>query len=93
MAKSIGVVPKKRGRPATGRDPVTAIRLSMELRAAIDSWAARQEDKPPRFEAIRRLVEQALTRQAKADRRVRPGAKLPDWLAEQALTSQAKKRR
>ena len=35
MKKSIGVVPKKRGRPATGRDPVTAIRLSPEMRAQL----------------------------------------------------------
>jgi len=57
------VVPKKRGRPFTGvdnRDPVTAIRLSPDLRAAIDAWAARQDDKPPRSEAIRRMIEQAL---------------------------------
>jgi metal-responsive CopG/Arc/MetJ family transcriptional regulator len=39
---------------------VTAIRLSPELRAAIDAWAKKQEDKPGRSEAIRRLVEQAL---------------------------------
>jgi hypothetical protein len=51
------VLPKKRGRPATGRDPVTAIRLSPQMRTTIDSWASKQEDKPPRSEAIRRLVE------------------------------------
>jgi Arc/MetJ-type ribon-helix-helix transcriptional regulator len=60
MKKSIGVVPKKRGRPATGRDPVTAIRLSPEMRAEIDAWAAKQEDRPPRSEAIRRMIELAL---------------------------------
>ncbi len=36
---------------------MTAIRLSAEFRAAVDEWAAREEDKPPRSEAIRRLVE------------------------------------
>lgn len=51
------VVRKKRGRPATGQDPVSAIRLSAELRASVDAWAARQDDKPGRSEAIRRLVE------------------------------------
>jgi hypothetical protein len=45
------------GRPATGRDPVTAIRLSPEMRDTVDQWAARQPDKPTRSEAIRRLVE------------------------------------
>jgi hypothetical protein len=62
MAKSNKVIPKKgRGRPATGRDPVTAIRLSAELRATVDKWAAKQDDAPGRSEAIRRLVELGLT--------------------------------
>lgn len=30
------------------------------LRTAVDTWAARQPDKPSRSEAIRRLVEQSL---------------------------------
>jgi hypothetical protein len=61
MAKSNQVVPKKgRGRPATGRDPVTAIRLSKELRATVDKWAGKQADMPGRSEAIRRLVELGL---------------------------------
>jgi hypothetical protein len=51
---------KKRGRPATGQDPVTAIRLSPELRNNVDAWAAKQTDKPSRSEAIRRLVELGL---------------------------------
>jgi hypothetical protein len=54
------VVPKKRGRPATGKDPVTAIRLSLEMRENVDVWAAKQADKPGRSEAIRRLVEVGL---------------------------------
>jgi hypothetical protein len=58
MSKSNKVVPKKpRGRPATGRDPVTAIRLSKELRETVDKWASKQADQPGRSEAIRRLVE------------------------------------
>jgi hypothetical protein len=64
MSKSITVVRKKRGRPATGTDPVTAIRLSPELRAQIDTWAVQQEDNPPRSIAIRRLVEMSLRRQS-----------------------------
>jgi hypothetical protein len=51
------VVPKKK---IDRRDPVTAIRLSLELRAAIDAWAAMQDDQPPRSEAIRRMVEQVI---------------------------------
>src|SRR3954471_10299305 len=48
---------KKRGRPATGRDPVTAIRLPEDLRVRVEAWAAKLGDTPSRSEAIRRLVE------------------------------------
>jgi hypothetical protein len=59
------VVRKRPGRPATGQDPVTAIRLSAELRANVDAWAAAQDDEPGRSEAIRRLVELGLKAKAK----------------------------
>lgn len=62
MAKSNKVLHKKgRGRPATGRDPVTALRLPATLTKSIEVWAARQDDKPNRSEALRRLVELGLT--------------------------------
>ena len=51
---------KKRGRPATGRDPVTAIRLPEDLRVRVEAWAAKLNDTPSRSEAIRRLVEMGL---------------------------------
>jgi hypothetical protein len=78
MSKSRAVLPKpnKGGRPATGRDPVTAIRLSAEFRAAVDKWAAKQQDKPPRSEAIRRLVELGLKVKAPARPINKPGRKL-----------------
>ena len=61
MASSIkNVVRKRAGRPATGQDPVTAIRLSKELRETVDKWAGKQDDTPGRSEAIRRLVELGL---------------------------------
>jgi hypothetical protein len=63
--KSIPVVRKKRGRPATGQDPVSAIRLSPALRSAIEIWAKQQPDKPSRSEAIRQLVEFALKAKSK----------------------------
>jgi hypothetical protein len=59
-ASKKNVVRKRPGRPATGQDPVTAIRLSKEMRAAVDGWAAAQDDEPGRSEAIRRLVELGL---------------------------------
>jgi DNA-binding XRE family transcriptional regulator len=58
--KSITVKRKKRGRPATGQDPVLALRLSLGLRSDIESWAKQQNDKPSRSEAIRRLIQGAL---------------------------------
>ena len=48
------------GRPATGRDPTRTMRLSDELIATVDAWAARQDDKLTRSEAFRRLVELGL---------------------------------
>jgi len=57
-------MPKRRGRPATGRDPVTALRLAPALKSAIESWGKRQNDKPKRSEAIRRLIELALAVEA-----------------------------
>jgi metal-responsive CopG/Arc/MetJ family transcriptional regulator len=47
------------GRPATGQDPVSAVRLPADLTKEIDSWA-RKNDTASRSEAIRRLVELGL---------------------------------
>jgi metal-responsive CopG/Arc/MetJ family transcriptional regulator len=88
MAKSISVLPKKRGRPATGRDPVTAIRLSPALRSKLDEWCKEQNDQPSRSEAIRRLVEQALSSKGRA--RKPPGEKAAD-LAAQAIEKRTDK--
>jgi hypothetical protein len=57
------VLRKKPGRPSTGQDPVTAIRLSPDLRAAIDEWRRHEPDLPARSEAIRRLVVIGLKKQ------------------------------
>jgi len=59
MSASILVKPKKRGRPATGKDPLLAFRAPPELTERIDAWAAKQKDAPSRSEAIRRLLEKA----------------------------------
>ena len=70
MAKSNKVIPKKkRGRPATGKHPLTALRLPQDLTTAIGKWAADQDDAPNRSEAIRRLVELGLS--------VKPNLKQP----------------
>lgn len=51
-------VTKKRGRPPG--PPTSVIRLPDELLAAVDNWAASEDDVPTRPEAVRRLVSRAL---------------------------------
>jgi hypothetical protein len=56
MKKSIKVAPKKRrGRPATGKDPHIAARMPGPLIAEVERWAAANDT--TRSEAFRRLVE------------------------------------
>jgi len=57
--KSKRAKPKKRGRPATGKDPLVGVRLPTERIKQIDVWAKR-EGVASRSEAIRRLVDQSL---------------------------------
>src|SRR4051794_24917295 len=60
MKKSIKVVPKKRrGRPATGKDPQVIARMPAAMIATVDAWAVANDI--GRSEAIRRLVELGLT--------------------------------
>jgi hypothetical protein len=77
MGKSIRGIKnksKKVGRPATGKGMQIGMRWHEPVLSMIDAWAARQADKPPRSEAIRRLVERGLAADtAKAE----PSAALP----------------
>jgi hypothetical protein len=57
MGKSITVKPK-RGRPATGRDPLVGVRIPAEVITALDKWA--KDEGVSRSEAIRRLIESAI---------------------------------
>jgi Arc/MetJ-type ribon-helix-helix transcriptional regulator len=59
MNSTKSVKRKKRGRPATGQDPVSAIRLPPKLTTSIDKWAA-HNGAASRSQAIRRLVELGL---------------------------------
>jgi ribosome-binding protein aMBF1 (putative translation factor) len=70
------VVPKRRGRPATGRDPVSAIRLSPTLKSKIDNWAKQQDDQPSRSGAIRRLLNLALNSE-RTIKEAAPPSKVP----------------
>ena len=65
MAKvsSKKVIPKKRGRPGTGKDPMLAFRAPPAFTAEVEAWAKRQPDSPSRSEALRRLVELALAKE------------------------------
>jgi Arc/MetJ-type ribon-helix-helix transcriptional regulator len=75
MSKSIPVNAKRRGRPATGQDPVSAVRLPADLTREIDGWA-RKNDAESRSEAIRRLVELGLKVKAQARPVSKPGRRL-----------------
>ena len=103
MVKSGRSAPKKkRGRPATGRDPVTAIRLSTAMRKAVDAWAAGQTDRPGRSEAIRRLVALGLEYLplARPHRERKTAAKasemagsMIDWLSDKSAPAEERAKR
>jgi metal-responsive CopG/Arc/MetJ family transcriptional regulator len=63
MVKSILVIRKKRGRPATGQHPIMAVRLPQELIERIDEWM-KACDARSRSDAIRQLIELGLDRSA-----------------------------
>ena len=65
MKKSIRVKPKKRGRPATGKDPLVGARLPPALIDQLDAWASRGSI--GRSEAMRRLLERALAIESQDD--------------------------
>jgi Ribbon-helix-helix protein, copG family len=62
MAKSIKVH-KKRGRPATGNDPLVSARLPQNVIDQIEGWAT--ANGLSRSKAIRRLVELGLKAKSK----------------------------
>ena len=60
MEKSIGDIPKKRGRPPQGgRQEGILVRMPQTLLDALDRWA-NANNAPTRPEAVRQLVEFAL---------------------------------
>jgi metal-responsive CopG/Arc/MetJ family transcriptional regulator len=56
MTQSINVKHKMRGRPATGKTPITGVRLADDIGEAIDKFSAEEGDGPTRSEAIRRIL-------------------------------------
>jgi hypothetical protein len=67
MAKLISDKPKKRkrGRPATGKDPMIGLRAPPRLIKEIDAWAA-ANGVTSRSDAIRHLLEHGLSSKADA---------------------------
>lgn len=102
MPKSAPMKPKKkRGRPATGRDPVTAIRLPEDLRVRVEAWAAKQGDAPSRSEAIRRLVEIGLasvntakpTNKKSAAKAAGLAGEMVDYLSDHSVPADVREKR
>ena len=60
LAATLALSAGRRGRPATGQDPVVTFRLGVEYTKAIDNWRCTERDKPFRSEAIRWLIGQGL---------------------------------
>jgi hypothetical protein len=88
MAKSIRDIPKKRGRgrpKTTGRGEGVLLRLHKPLTSAIDDWAKRQDDKPSRPEAIRRLLVRALSTAEQFGSPSKTGARLAEKLASREI--------
>lgn len=67
MPVSIKDKPKKRGRPATGKDPLVGVRMPPELTEQIDAWAEKNEHS--RASAIRHFVELGLALEAKGKKK------------------------
>ena len=69
---------KKRRPSAPGKGEPILVRLQRTPLANLDHWIARQEDRPSRPEAIRRLVEQALAGSSSGPRSPTARAKAAD---------------
>jgi hypothetical protein len=73
MGRQSVISRKKRGPPPTGKGAPILVRIQPTLLADLDVWIAKQDDLLSRPEAIRRLVEIALT--GKTKRQSNRGAK------------------
>jgi hypothetical protein len=60
MKKSINVIKKARGRPATGQGTLIGVRLQPSQLKALDSWIDKQDASLTRPEAIRAMMETIL---------------------------------
>ena len=60
MNKSINVIKKGRGRPATGQGTLIGVRLQPSQLKALDAWIDKQDASLTRPEAIRAMMETML---------------------------------
>ena len=60
MNKSINVIKKGRGRPATGQGTLIGVRLQPSQLKALDAWIDKQDASLTRPEAIRAMMETIL---------------------------------
>lgn len=73
------VLPKKRGRPATGRDPLVPVRLPPALLRSVESWASRYEGMS-RSTALRCLIDLGLhVPKKRVAKIVDPKEQFGDW--------------
>jgi predicted DNA-binding protein len=101
MTKSNKVHPKKRGRPATGKDPLVSARLPQAMVERLEGWAA--HNGVTRSEAVRALVDLGLAakgeakppstavrhaRRGKADHASSMAGSAIDRLSDQSATTQ-----
>ena len=76
MGKQTVLAKKRRGPAPTGKGVQVVVRLQPEPLGALDKWVSKQEDRPTRAEAIRRLVELGLKVKTPARPFSSPGRKL-----------------
>jgi hypothetical protein len=80
-SKNWGGKRKGSGRPASGADPVRAIRLSDSLVAAVDRWASKELEPPAaRSEAIRQLIEAGLKAKRRAKQKSTAAPQAPAFI-------------
>jgi hypothetical protein len=65
MSRQSVISQKKRGPPPTGKGVPILVRVQPPLLGALDKWIAKQEVLLTRPQAIRRLIEIALTAKSK----------------------------
>jgi hypothetical protein len=71
MPKQTVLAKKKRGPAPTGKGVQVVVRMQPPELSELDAWIACQSDNPSRPEALRRLMEQALSVHDMANRRKR----------------------